>query len=420
MSDETGKQDPLFQRRMRALRDRLMGIRPGFADERRVIDVARDSETRSIINWVLPGLCVLLFLILLIWHKLAYRPTPGAGMPMMMLRIFIFDYLIFLLGGLSGWNMARRWRGSASTVEELSLTSLNPAVIGHLFMAGLLSVWIWLMVVLLAVDMFMPVIFVKEVAEGGATTSVFILPFVILVPIILTWFHYESVHLAHWMFAVHSLPRISLLNAAVSNFVLTVLIVALLSGAGSFITMFCAIFVGLLLSATSMNSGSADFWIGSYTAWAIGCIPGAILVAWLKRQIGRSYETRFMKSWLLFQWWGAGESRQPARYPASYMMHTGYWIAYYRMFEEENADMPGRRRVWTRRYYQIKEALERRSLAQRKPVAGATTSEPRNLPRYDPVPLKDWPMVDTTDAQRTTSDNRRETQSQWPDPRSGP
>ena len=379
-----GEENPLKPVRfgwLRRLEARLIGIRRGFGEERRVIDVARDAELRCGSNWVLPGLCAGVFILLLAWHK--WILSPNGGTAAMIGRIFLFDYLIFMLGGLSGWNMARRWRGSANTVEELSLTSLNPGVVGHVFMAGSLGIWLRLLLIVLLFDAVTPVIYITELAGFSSVTAIGLMPLFILVSVVLTWFHYESIHLAHWMFAIHALPRISLWKAAITNFALMMVIVGLLSAAGSMLTGFLSMFFAVFLGAVSAGQQSPDFWIASYTAWAIGCVPGAILVAWLKRLLCRSYENRFLRGWLLFQWWGAGESRQPGNYPLFYHLHLSLWVAYFGMLEEGNADLPGHRRRFTRRYQQIVSVEGRRQvIAGSEPPLPGKGTQPAPPPRF--------------------------------------
>ncbi len=343
----------------------ILGVRRGFGDGRRVIAVAMAADWRSSLNWFIPVLGILFGLAMLLFHEITMDPdSAGFGM---MFRIFIFDYSLFLFGGLSGWNMARRWRANADQIEELSLTPLSPSVIASMMSAGALAIWLFLFVLFGFVDLFTPIIHAKwiiEMTEANDGSFFLVLPVTtyavlmgLLGPFILAWFHFESIRLAHWMFAVHSLPRVSLLKAGIVNFIVMTTIVGTLSLLGSMVTGICLIVLGLIgeMLGQSVNSFEA---FSAYTVWGLAALPGALVVLFLKRALVRTYEGSFTRSWLMYQWWGAGESQQPGTYPASLYKAIPLWQAFYGMQEEEILEKPMSRRPQTRRYYALLERLK--------------------------------------------------------------
>jgi hypothetical protein len=296
----------------------LLGLRKGFGEGRDAIHTAQLADTRGKSNWVIPGLGAGLLLILLIFTDVQGARSPHGGM--MMFRVFVFDYLIFLMGALSGWNMARRWRANAAQVEELSLSPLAPKVIGHVMASGPIRVWLLIMCMFAVVDLFTPSILLGELYEimdsgaEGATLLfqvMYLLSIGLILPIVMAWFHFESIRLGHWMFAIHAMPKISLGRASVLNFIIIGLFVVMFSALGSAITGPLAVLMGFLREATANAMTGNLSYLGYYGTWAFGTIPGALAVIFCKRALIRTYESSFAKNWLFYQWHGAGESQQP-------------------------------------------------------------------------------------------------------------
>lgn len=370
---------PDFPRRLviRILRiwDWLIGIRRGFGDGMRVIRFAQAAHLRRPINWFLPILCVILLGLLLVFHEMTVSESSGIGG--MMFRVFIFDYLFFFFGLLSGWNMARKWRENSDEVEELSLTPLSPVVVASTLCVGPVTIWLILTAAFCLLDLALPLVQMQYILgfstnrPFGLTATLVVLSMsAVLVPPVLAWFHFESARLAHWMFAVHALPKVSLFRAAVGNFFLMTMIVLGLSAFGSMVTGFVAMLLSILLE---IFRGSG---FESYSVWGLGSIAGALAVIWLKRLCVKTYQSMFMHSWLKYQWWGAGESRQPKLYPPSFNASIVLWQSYYGMMEEIEADKPLRRRYWTRRYYLIRQNSQLRSgRDQTKRLQGPTWAE---------------------------------------------
>src|SRR5690606_12084681 len=109
---------------------------------------------------------------------------------------------------------------------------------------------------------------------------------------ILAWFHFESIRLAHWMFAAHALPRVPLAKAGIANFLAMTGLVIGLSGLGSAMTGICfglvALFLAFAMMVTASGSGSEEIYF-SYSVWMLASILGALVVLWLKRIITRQY-----------------------------------------------------------------------------------------------------------------------------------
>lgn len=394
--------------RLHAISDFLLGIRPGFGYAARAVKVARDADLRGAINWALPVLGILFGLLLLAFHLVSIDTDN------MVFRVFVFDYMLFLFGGLSGWNMARRWRANPDQVEEISLTPLPPAAISCSMMAGPVAIWLRLFVLFAVIELATPFVHWRSYSDAindfpgvpfAAGWGLFTLVAHVSSVVVLAWFHFESVRLAHWMFAIHALPRISLVGAGIRNFLAMTMIVLTLSAMGSMITgmvMLLVALVGMLLLALTQQGAVFDkgmelMW-ASYTTWALASVPGALMVLWLKRLLCRAYEKSFVQAWLQYQWWGAGESRQPSTYPPHFRHAFPLWTAYYGMEEEENSGEPAYRRINTKRYREALERLRTQPLATvlpapppaRQPLTAGSSSgspspgpDPRNAPSHD-------------------------------------
>lgn len=374
--------------------DWLLGVRPGFGDGRQVIDVAQRAGVRRPVNWTVPVLGILFVAFLIGVLKILGSGGNSNGF-WMLYRVFVIDYSVFCFGLLSGWDMARRWRSSADQIEELSLSAVPPAVVGHMMSVGGVTIWAVLIAGLAVIEALTPVVegaeFYRlfEASENGVITVVGALMMVLAAvgtTSVLALFHLESVRLAHWMFAVHALPRISLVSAGISNFFFMSLMVLLLSGAGSAVTGTVAIVLALVLGAVGVMDGISGEWaFSAYLTWSVATIPGAVTVLLIKRALVRFYERAFMDAWLQFQWWGAGEARQPKRYPLAFRQRLPIWRSYYLRQEEETAGLPAHRRVHTQRYNYLV-MRERGLAAQRQMAAARPGDQPAGQASGPPAP----------------------------------
>lgn len=363
-SVDPGERGRAAPRAWRVFRDRLLGMRPSLEEFRPLIELTRAAHTRAPNNWAVPAFASLCAVGLILFNKIAFAPSDGVGA--MIYRIFVLDYVLFFFGLVSGWNMARRWRGAASHVEELALTPLPPRAIAAVFTAGPVAIWLRVMVLVFFLDLLTPAhaIQVAIDSHGGLITLAVYLTVHVIVSALLAWFHYESARLAHFMFLKHALPRVSLLRAGVINFITMDMIVLTLSALGSIVTgvFFALLAFGLSLanSAEILRMGNPDLSMN----WAAASIFGLLAVTGLKRQLCRSNETEFLRAWLQFQWWGAGEARQPVEYPPSYAKALRIWVIYHHMTEEEAANLPPKARYNTARYWRMLEKARRNATAR--------------------------------------------------------
>ncbi len=353
----------------RRFEDWLLGIRPGFGVGGEALRCFMEVESRSPFSWIIPGLGVLivlgLYLLLCVWSVTGFTGLYVSGA---LFRIFVFDYTIFFFGLVSGFSMARRWRSNSAQVEELSLAPLKPSVMGGIFASGSIRAWWRYLVLFAAIETIVCIPHVMELDnamrlfDGGGFLfalhpATWITGLAILLcPWVLAWFHFESVRLAHWMFAAHALPRVPLARAGAVNFGTMTGLVIGLSGLGSAVTAMAvaliAIVTTFLMLATGNSPLGESFYFG-YTVWMLASVAGAIAVLWLKRKITVQYETAFVKSWLLYQWWGAGESTQPDVYSEQMRRALPFWILYFRVQEEADSNLPASRRIHTRNYERI-------------------------------------------------------------------
>lgn len=351
-----------------------------------MLEVARDSEVRSFLAWAIPALGALFGLAMLALFKMTN--SADSSILGMMARIFLFDYILFLFGGLSGYAMARRWRGNPEHVEELSLAPVSPSLIGHSLMSGQVAVWAACFALFFLVDLLTPFGFLMSLELFAAQehdpilrTAFFVLSLTthVLLCWVLAWFHFESVRLAHWMFAIHSLPKVSLVRAGITNFFVIALIVLVLSAIGSAITGGMAFF-GLiafgLLEAVGALSGFTLF--SFYLVWGFLSIPGLIVVILFKRGLCRSYERAFVRAWLLYQWWGAGERTQPRDYPQRFRRMIPAWTVWHAAVEEDVAEVPLHRRRALQRYQRMTGQLP--SMGKAVTIAAPPGFQPVGMP----------------------------------------
>lgn len=375
----------------RSFQDYLLGDRRRLGDDWAVVEHLAATQPRARINWALPVLATLLAFAMMVFHWTWATASWGAGG--MMFRIFVIDYTLFFFGLLSGYDMARRWRTTPEMIEELSLTPLPPAAVASALVAAPCAVWWRVLAGLALVECLLPVPHFAWVLEGAwssgggnslqATTHVLLLVLSIgsalVLPWVLAWFHYESVRLAHWMFAVHAIPRVSLVGAGISNFIAMSFAVVLLSGIGSAVTgtLWMVILAVLMAIAAALQDSTAvENMFGLYSVWGLSAIAGAVAVAFIKRGVARLYVDAFTRSWLLYTWWGAAERTQPTIYPMSMRGRLPTWEAYYGMVAEQNANVPIPKRYKTAYYKSLLKAQENNERRERQFVPNATTYAP--------------------------------------------
>lgn len=376
----------------RSFHDYLLGDRARLGDDWAVVDHLAATQPRARANWWLPLLATALAFVMLAFHW--WWLEPNFGWVGMLYRIFVIDYTVFFFGLLSGYDMARRWRTNPEMIEELSLTPLPPAAVASALVAAPCAVWWRVLAGLALVEALLPVphfVWLMDDAWhaglGVRLGDIGQLPLVVMcivaalvLPWVLAWFHYESIRLAHWMFVVHAIPRVSLVGAGISNFIAMTFAVVLLSGVGSAITgtlwLLSMILVAIFLEAMQAGSENMNQVIGWYSVWGLCSIAGALVVAWIKRAVARLYIDAFTRSWLLYAWWGAAERTQPTAYPATMRARLPLWEAYFGMTAEKNANVPMHKRYKTAYY----KALLNAQSAQKTRVDAADLQTTRPLP----------------------------------------
>lgn len=352
------------------------GISARLGDGGRLVECAAAMGPRGAASWALPGLGGLFALgLLVVWWLDPMAMFGDSGFGRMTYRVFVFDYALFCFGLVSGLGMARRWRSNAEQVEELSLAPVLPGVVSRMMMAGPCSVWLRVLLLLAAIEMGAPVVLLGEAsrfAEGaspGHAALAWALAGLaaVAIPLCFAWFHYESIRLAHAMMVVHALPKVSLLRAGAVGFVeMTVLVVAIsLLGSGATGLVFFAVWAAV--SAASWGTIDGD----SVIVWGLASCAGAMLAALMKASLAEGYHKAFVRRWLLYQWWGAGERWQPREYPSAFHQRLPLWSAWIGAQEEENAGVDPRRRVAARRYERMAWTAHRaRAAAQDLPSGG--------------------------------------------------
>ena len=325
----------------------VLGLRSGLGDGLIPIRIAGGAAARRRANWVLPGLLggAIGFGVLIYMLSFPFDLHFGYVIG----RLILFDYLVFFVAWLCGWNAAWRWRKQQVFIEDLAVTNLRPSVIGNLLFAGALSVW-WriLAIVALAEALFFAAFHMvpQDLLESSGATLVAKLaatPLSALVHIafyaMLAWFHLESLRIAYWMFAVAALPRFDLRSRAAGNLVIVVIYVITLTAVGGAVTglvwmpvAMVAGAVGLALESAQVTGIVPDPGFGG--SWMLAAVGGMVLVGYIKRRISRIYENDFWKAYLMFTWWGAGEIHQPAIYPPEFAREANRWAQHFRAEEE--------------------------------------------------------------------------------------
>jgi hypothetical protein len=396
-------------RSFRQFEDWLLGIRPGFGVGRDALRCFMEVESRSPFSCIIPGLGVLivlgLYLLLCVWAVTGFGGIYVSGA---LFRIFVFDYTLFFFGLVSGFAMARRWRANAAQVEELSLVPMKPSVMGGIFASGSIRAWWRYLLLFAAIETIICIPHVMELYnalplfDGGGIwfalhpATLLTGLTILLCPWVLAWFHFESVRLAHWMFAAHALPRVPLARAGAANFATMTGFVIGLSGFGSAVTAMAVVPISMIMTFAMLATGHAplgeDFFLG-YTVWLFAALAGAFAVLWLKRMITRQYETAFVKAWLLYQWWGAGESTQPDIYSEQMRRALPFWVLYYQVQEESDSNLPESKRVHTRNFARIMGGLSNANPKMPEgDVSAPIDPSPFLLPR-DPPSEKEPPAI---------------------------
>ncbi len=359
--------------------DYFLGIRAGFGEEGDLLRIAKIADGRTLSVKTIPIVALisflLLHLILLYNAMLLYDGNTFSNINFggMLFRIFLFDYIIFIFAALSGLDSCRRWRKGSSRIEELSLAPLMPGVVGRSMVIGALRWWLVVCIIFAFMEVLSGFPLLASITDlvtsqqipNGLKSYYFALFIVAYItgPFVFAYFHYESAHLAHWMFSQHALPKLKLINVGIQNFIIINLIVLLLSSIGSFITAVILFLIFFFPQMIATMVGSSDFGeeglFGSYFTWYVAAIPAALIIARMKRLVSRDFENRFLNSWLLYQWWGAGESTQPSTYPRRFRQNLPFWHLYFKAMEERNANIPREKQRFTKRYEQALKQMHR-------------------------------------------------------------
>jgi hypothetical protein len=288
---------------------------------------------------------------------------------------------------------------------------------GGVFASGSIRAWWRYLLMLAAIEMVVCVPHVMElqhalrfpVGEGFRTAlhpaTWMTIATILLCPWVMAWFHLESIRLAHWMFAAHALPRVPLARAGAVNFGTMTGLVIGLSALGSAITAMAMVVIAIgmttLLLVTGHNSLGEEFYFG-YTVWMLASVAGALAVLWLKRRITEQYETAFVKAWLLYQWWGAGESTQPEVYSEQMRRALPFWVLYYQMQEEAESGVAPSKRTYTQRYQRLTGTN-----SGTREIPRPTPDNPASPPAIEYTPAVAYrPDADTTDQGSPTISDR--------------
>lgn len=313
---------------------RLLGERRWSPEGRSIMELGLHSGVRTRANWLVPGLGGLAAIGGLFIFRMAAAGEDGTAVAI--LRVFVFDYMLFLFGWVSGWNMSRRWRENPELIEELSLTPIRPSHTWLAASSGLLGSWVYVLMLVFVAEVifFFMGKFIQIPSDGGwgakdafglllDTTIITALALPGLAALAL--FHFQSVRLAHAMFALGALPRVPLRALALNNFLLIGSYVAVLSVVGSLVTGIVwippAMFGGSLGTGSSMFTGK----VAIEVSWLLASIPGIAVVGLMKERIAQSYFVQFGRRWAMFGWWGAAELEHPFPYPQTYEAAATSW-----------------------------------------------------------------------------------------------
>jgi len=408
---------------LRKLENKLLGIRKGFGVEADLLRIAKSTDSRPLYTHAIPIFGLLVFLCF--YGLLIFAQEHLLNFGGMLLRVFLFDYTIFLIAALSGLDACRRWRNSSTRIEELSLSPLMPSIVGRSLIIGPLRKWLHAIFLFGVIEMLVPILILYSAynivdASGTDTMTTGLMGFLVFLalvfgPLSFAWFHYESAHLAHWLFSQHALPRLKLLNVSIQNFITINIIVAVLSALGSAITFIFLLFVVVifLIIASAVNTygygGEFLDLFGSYIGWYVASIPAALLIAWLKRMIISDYEKKFTRSWLCYQWWGAGELSQPNTYPTDFAHQSRLWTLHYLAEEEKNKGVPTEKRRFTAMY---KSALQNQNALSLNQYNRQQTSIP--LAKQQGIPQAPQPNATGLSGQQFPSQQAHAPQGEAP------
>lgn len=382
---------------------RLLGAGNYSAHGQSILDVSMRSGLRTRGNWLVPGLAIVAAALGLFAFRFSSQGL-GDGFGTVFGRIFIFDYMIFVLSWVSGWNMSYRWRKNSDLIEEVALTDMRPR---HLFFAqagGVLAVWFYFLIVF-AVFEFITIAFVYSVGNQmqapvrdlfGVLSSIcvsVIVALLFLPPIVmLAWSHFESVALAHRMFALGALPRIPLGPLAATNFVSIALHVVFLSVLGCMVTgviyLPLVILKNLARNVLSMLNNS----MLEELTWSYAAMVGLLSVILAKRKLARMYQDGFDGKWIAFQWWGAAELDHPAAYPQNFIRAARVWAMYHLAQEAEETPSltKAEQNAALMKYVTARKSLESAN-EQRKatntPMLGAPAPMLVQKGTYEPAPV---------------------------------
>ncbi len=382
----------------------LLDQRRWSPEGRSIMEIALHSGVRTRANWLVPGLGC----IAAIGTLFLFRTSAAAqdGFFAVFGRIFIFDYLLFLFGWVSGWNMSRRWRENPELIEELTLTPIRPA---HTLLAassGLLGVWAYVMAAVFGAEVIFFFVgkFLQIPADGtwGAgdafglfldTTIITVLALPSLAALAL--FHFQSVKLAHAMFALGALPRVRLGALAMNNFLLIAAYVVVLSMVGCLVAGIAWIplaIVGSSISGSSMFRGN----VAVEVSWLLASIPGLAAVGMMKGKIARDFTVQFGRRWVMFSWWGAAELEHPFPYPQNYEAAATSWSLHQIADELDHAPdaSPTIRERARREYIRSLSVVQglRGQVAQPPTIYRSASAPPRLAeppPRLDSQPVPD-------------------------------
>jgi len=373
---------PIF---LQSLFLRLVGAEKFSDHGRSILDVSMRSGLRTRGNWLIPALAIIAASLLLFAFRFA-ASNGGDGFGTAFGRIFIFDYMIFVLSWVSGWNMSYRWRKNPDLIEEVALTDMRPR---HLFLAqagGILAVWFYFLIVF-AVFELVTIAFVyvqsavyptRNLSEMMGDIAVGLLVALVFLPpvVMLAWFHFESVVLAHRMFALGALPRIPLGPLAATNFVSISLHVIFLSVVGCMITGGIFVFIGVAAVALDRFLRIFNDEMMLEVGWMYAALAGLLAVIFAKKRIGQIYQHGFDGKWIAFQWWGAAELDHPAVYPVEFLRASRVWGLYHNAQEAEETPAlnANERNAARTKYVTARKALETTQahrVATGKPVLGA-------------------------------------------------
>ena len=282
------------------LLEKAIGIRAGLGSERELSRFQIRRHLRRPQNWLLPGVLGVTMMVgnfyLLAW--------TGEFLGYMTARILIMDYVVFAIGGLGALVAALRWRSDEILLQDLILTGVRPASIAHMMLAGPLSLWAAVLLMVAVAECLMVCL---SLLKSNPLYPPFVMLIILLSLFPVNLFHLRSLGLVHSIFLIVSLRQVPLRQHAIRNLFLMVGIVTFLTIAGIAITIFLP------------SSGSIY-----YSLWITGI--GKVFIC-------HRYQDRFTRAFLCFVWYGAAEKVHPTVYPRHFSAPLARWMKY--LSEEE-------------------------------------------------------------------------------------